>query len=71
MLDFGSDRWAVEVKLTASPTAHDMDRLDRTADLIGASRRFLISKTPESTWGERRVSCNLEEFLGHVGRMTS
>jgi uncharacterized protein len=59
VLDFGDERWAVEVKLTASPSPADMDRLDKTAAMIKASRRFLVSQTPRSSGDERRASCNL------------
>jgi predicted AAA+ superfamily ATPase len=59
VLDFGGERWAIEVKLSASPTPADMDRLDRTADLIGATRRYLVSQTPRSAGSETRASCNL------------
>ena len=63
VLDTGQERWAIEVKLSASPTTADMDRLDRTADLIGATRRFLVSQTPRSVGTESRASCNLSGVL--------
>jgi len=63
VLDFGKELWAVEVKLTASPGKADMDRLDKTADMIGASRRFLVSKTSTTAGDGKRVSCNLTVFL--------
>jgi predicted AAA+ superfamily ATPase len=66
VLDFGAERWAVGVKLTTSPAPADMDRLDKTADMIGASRRFLVSQTQRSTGGERRASGNL---LGLIERL--
>lgn len=66
LLDFGRERWAVEVKLSSAPTAGDMERLDRTADLVGASRRFLVSNTGKPSGDETRVSCNLSTFLDHL-----
>jgi len=63
VLDFGKSRWAIEVKLTSSPSPQDMDRLNQAADMIGADRRFLISKTRESVDEGSRVSCNLESIL--------
>ncbi len=59
VLDFGNERWAIEVKLSASPTPSDMDTLDRNADLIGATRRYLVSQTPRSAGTVARASCNL------------
>ena len=43
-----------------------MARLDAAADIINASRRFLVSQTPRSTGDRRRVSCNLPTFLEHL-----
>jgi len=63
VLDFGRELWAVEIKLTASPSVDDMARLNKTADLIKASRRFLVSQTREVTGNERCLSCNLTTFL--------
>ena len=63
VLDFGKERWAIEVKLSASPTPADMDRLDRAADLIGATRRYLVSQTPRSAGTVTRASCNLHGVM--------
>lgn len=63
VLDLGKERWAIEVKLTASPGPGDMGRLDKTADLIGASRRFLVSQTSRSIGDDERASCNLPGLI--------
>ena len=67
VLDFGKELWAVEVKLTASPTAADMERLNRTSDLIHAKRRFLVSNTVSSLGTGESVSCNLDGLLKFLG----
>lgn len=66
VLDFGDEQWAVDVKLSSAPTLQDMARLDGTADMIDASRRFLVSQTARPSGDERRTSCNLETFLQHL-----
>lgn len=66
VLDFGNELWAVEVKLTASPSPEDMARLDKSADLIKASRRLLVSKTSRPSEDGRRVSCNLQGFIDQL-----
>jgi len=66
VLDFGKELWAVEVKLSSSPTLEDMRRLDKTADMIDASRRFLVSQTSRSSGDRRRTSCNVTSFLRHL-----
>lgn len=63
VLDFGRERWAIEIKLTASPNLRDMERLNRASDLIGASRCFLVSKTTRETGARDRLSCGLPYFL--------
>ena len=63
VLDFGTERWAVEVKLTSSPGAADMARLDKTADLIDAAGRFLVSQVGKSTGSETRASCSLSGMI--------
>jgi predicted AAA+ superfamily ATPase len=68
VLDHGGELWAVEVKLTASPGPDDLRKLDRAADMIGASRRFLISQTSRPAGDEKRASTNLPSFLDHLRR---
>jgi hypothetical protein len=66
VLDFGDELWAVEVKLTASPGTEDFRRLEKAADLIGATRRFLVSQTHQLTGDDRRASLDLPAFLEHL-----
>jgi predicted AAA+ superfamily ATPase len=68
VLDFGGEIWAIEIKLTASPRPDDLRRLNRAADLVGAGKRILISRTPRSTASGREVSCSLPWFLRNVLR---
>ncbi|MBI2899832.1 MAG: DUF4143 domain-containing protein, partial [Planctomycetes bacterium] len=68
VLDFGRERWAIEVKLTASPRPDDMDRLNLAADMIGASRRFLVSRTSRPANGGKCVSCDLDGLIAHLRR---
>jgi len=68
VLELGSERWAVEIKLSASPGPADMARLEKAADLIGASRRFLVSQVGRSTGDEERASCNLTGFIERLRR---
>lgn len=66
LIDFGKARWAVEIKLTSSPSPSDMERLDNVADMVEATHRFLVSQTTQPTDGERRASCNLASFLDRL-----
>ena len=44
VLDWGSDRWAIEIKLTSDPSPDMIARLHKTADMIDASRRILVCR---------------------------
>ncbi len=66
VLDAGRELWAIEVKLTASPGPADLARLDKVSDMIGATRRFLVSQTPRSSGDARRASCNLAGLLDRL-----
>lgn len=66
VLDFGDELWAAEIKLTSSPGSQDMAKLNKTADMIKASQRFLISQTRESVGNDKQVSCDLPTFLTHL-----
>jgi hypothetical protein len=59
LLELDGGLRAIEVKLTASPSPADMERLDRDAELVGATHRYLISQTPTPAGDERRASANL------------
>ena len=66
VLDVGKDRWATEVKLTTSPSPLDMTRLDKAAEMIGAARRHLVSRTSRTSGIETRASCNLGWLLARL-----
>ncbi len=63
LLEKDGELLAIEVKLTTSPTPVDMSRLDDLADLVGASRRYLISQTAEPAGTDSRASANLGWLL--------
>jgi predicted AAA+ superfamily ATPase len=63
VLETQSELWAIEFKLTSSPSPSDMERLEKTAALIGATRLALVSKTSAVIEGKDRISCDLPVFL--------
>lgn len=69
VLDFGNERWAIEVKLTASPGPADMARLEKTAHLIGATRCFLVSQTRRPTGDDELASCDLSGLIERIRRV--
>lgn len=63
VLEVAGELWALEVKLTAAPGPDDLRRLDKVAGMIGASRRFLLTRTPRPAGDEHRASLDLPSFL--------
>lgn len=37
--------WAFEIKVISTPGKEDLDRLNKTADMINADKRVLLSRT--------------------------
>jgi hypothetical protein len=64
ILDFGLQKWAIEIKLTSSPSPDDIARFNKTADLIDAGKRILVCRIETPIVSERCVVCNLPFFLG-------
>jgi len=60
------DLWAIEIKLTSAPGREDMNRLNQCADMIGAKKRILISRSIQSLKGEDTLSSNLMGFLDYL-----
>jgi len=69
VLDFGEELWAIEIKLTSSPSPGEMVRLNTAADFISAKKRILLSQAAKPVVSERQISCNLEWLLGNLARL--
>lgn len=63
VLDIGRERWAIEVKLTSDPSPHDLERLSRCAQMVKATRSFLVSRVSRDAGSGARVSCGLDRML--------
>ncbi len=63
LIEISGELWAIEIKLTASPSPSEMKQLDSLADLVGASRRYLVTQTPEVAGDDERASGNLPWLL--------
>ena len=66
VLEFGGERWAIEVKLTSRPTRDDLASLNRNADLIEADQRFLVCRRAELLQSDNQTICDLEGMLDHL-----
>ncbi|MBL4771448.1 MAG: ATP-binding protein [Planctomycetes bacterium] len=62
VLDWGTERWAIEIKLTSDPSPSDLQRLDKTADMIEASQRILICRVQQPMEGKNSLVTNLSDW---------
>jgi len=62
----GGRLWAIEIKLSSDPRIDDTRRLNKTADLIGADQRVLLSRTNQSVQNANTLSCDLPFLLKHL-----
>lgn len=69
ILKFGRELWAVNTKLTTSPSPADLNLLDKAADLVNADRRILITQHREFIEGKGKVVCDLGGFLEYVKKV--
>ncbi|MBN1626734.1 MAG: ATP-binding protein [Deltaproteobacteria bacterium] len=56
-------KWAFEIKLTGSPGQNELDRLKKTAEMIGFDTMVLISRTDKEIKGDSIISTNLPGAL--------
>jgi predicted AAA+ superfamily ATPase len=63
VLDWGTDRWAIEIKLTSNPSTAMIDRMNATADLIDASRRVLVCRIARRIETEKLLVASLPVWL--------
>ena len=48
LLDWGVELWAIEIKLTSNPSKQEINRLNKVADMVGATKRIMICRTQET-----------------------
>ena len=63
----GRHLWAVEVKLTTSPSPADFARFNTAADLIDADRRVLVAQVGETVFNGRSGIASLKGLLELLG----
>jgi len=66
VLDWGTQLWAVEIKLTTAPDPSDMDTMNKLASAIGATKRILVSRCPTISRGGSAILCDLPWLLENM-----
>ena len=68
VLERGTERWAVEIKLTSNPSSGEVERLRKTAEMIGAHRRILICRVARSFGNDNLLVTNVNGWLRRLTR---
>ena len=63
ILILNGELWAFEIKLSGSSGRNEMDKLKRTAEMIGADKMVLVSRTRKEIRGKNIVSTHLPGIL--------
>jgi predicted AAA+ superfamily ATPase len=58
--------WAFEMKLTTSPGKRDLDRVRKTAAMIGADRIVLVSRSNRTIRGQYAITTGVRGLLGLI-----
>ncbi len=66
VLDWGTRRWAIEIKLTSDPSPQMLTRLDQTARMIDADKQILICRIAKPFQNERLVVTNLASWMDEL-----
>ncbi|MBM4102732.1 MAG: ATP-binding protein [Planctomycetes bacterium] len=63
ILDFGPKKWAIEIKLTSSPSPDDIAHFNKVADLIDADKRILVCRIEKPILSETCLVSDLPYLL--------
>ncbi len=69
VLEVGGSRWAVECKLSTQPDLRDLEKLSTLADVVGAERRILLSRSSEIIESSKGLVCDLPWLLENMDRL--
>jgi len=63
VLDMGSVRWAIEIKLSSTPGPGDLSRLQQAGEMMAATHLALVSRTKRPVESANTISCDLATLL--------
>ena len=63
VLGFKGKLWAFEMKLTTNPGKGDLDRMKKTASMIGADHKVLVSKSNRTIKGQDEIITGVKVAL--------
>lgn len=66
VLDWGREKWAIEIKLSSSPNQQMIDRLTKVAEMIGANRRILVCRINKPIASQSVEITNLNSWIDEL-----
>ncbi|MFW5894197.1 MAG: ATP-binding protein, partial [Verrucomicrobiota bacterium] len=66
LLDWGVELWAIEIKLTSNPSKQETDRLNRVADMVGATQRIFLCRIAEPFGNKTLTVTHPEKWLSEL-----
>ncbi len=63
VLEFGKNRWAIEIKLISHISNNDFDRLNKVAKIIKADRTILLTRASRTIGDDKMLATNLHGLL--------
>jgi predicted AAA+ superfamily ATPase len=66
LLEWGSERWAIEIKLTSNPSKEEIARLNKAADMVDAQKRILVCRIAEPFGNDTLTVTRPEDWLEHL-----
>jgi uncharacterized protein len=70
VLDWGTDCWAIEIKLTSNPSTDMIQRLHKTADMIDAGKRILICRIARKIENENLLVTNPANWIKMIANQS-
>ena len=61
--------WAFEMKLTTSPAKRDLDKVRKTAAMIGADRIVLVSRSNRTVRGQDAITTGVKGVLDLIPKI--
>ncbi|OGQ90970.1 MAG: hypothetical protein A2289_00645 [Deltaproteobacteria bacterium RIFOXYA12_FULL_58_15] len=66
VLDWGTQKWAIESKLTSNPSPQMITRLQKTAEIINARRSVLVCRVEEPIESDELLVTDLRGWMRHL-----
>jgi len=67
LLDWGDERWAIKINLTSNPSKSEIERLNKVANMVGATQRILLCRIAAPFGNGQLTVSHPEAWLQQIG----